>query len=133
MDEIIASLEAATAVINFISNCFGLLVALFSVVCMWKIHEKMGEEGWTAIISFYNNWILCKHTWGKGVMMLFFFIPIVGIFLQQMTNWRMFKGFKQSTLMCVLGMAIPAVTLAICAFGDAQYEDQIDDEIVAKL
>ncbi len=37
---------------------FIFVVAVFFIVCMWKIFEKAGVEGWKSIIPIYNTWKL---------------------------------------------------------------------------
>ena len=49
-----------------------LAVAVLLVASIWKIFAKAGEEGWKAIIPFYNNYILYKIVWDTK----FFFISL---------------------------------------------------------
>lgn len=37
---------------------FCLAIAVFFIICMWKIFEKAGQEGWKAIIPIYNVYVL---------------------------------------------------------------------------
>ncbi len=49
----------AIGVIIFLS-LFVLAVCVFYAYCMWKIYEKAGQPGWTAIVPIYNYYILTK-------------------------------------------------------------------------
>ena len=99
---------------------------IFAIICMWKIYTKMGEPGWVSLIPFYNNWVLCKHTWGgKGWMMFTWLIPVVGTFLMLATMFKMYKGFgKSGAFAIIVGMLLSPIALIICAFGNADYADQ---------
>ncbi|MGX2982669.1 hypothetical protein [Helicobacter sp. 23-1045] len=67
------------------------LVAL--VVSWWKIFKKGGEEGWAAIVPFYNAYILGKVAGGVGfgvgflvVVMIQFFGIIMGLVVMIITD-----------------------------------------------
>ena len=117
---------------------FALLIAVFYLVCSWKIYKKLGEPGFTSIIPFYNTYLLCKHTWGNGWVMLAMYLPtfITGLFdmvvlaaiasafvsiINYMTIWKLYRGFGKSTLFCVLGLFFTPITHAICAFDNSEY------------
>lgn len=53
---------------------FYLAIAVFSIVCMWKVFEKAGEAGWKSLIPIYNVYVYMKICWeGK-----YFFYIILG-------------------------------------------------------
>ena len=39
------------------------ITAVLLVVGQWFILEKMGEDGWKALIPFYGTYLLFKHAW----------------------------------------------------------------------
>lgn len=43
----------------------GLVAAGLIVAGKWKIFEKMGENGWKALIPVYSGYLIFKHTWSK--------------------------------------------------------------------
>ena len=117
---------------------FTFLVCIFYLICNWKIYSKLGEPGWASIIPFYNTYLLCKHTWGNGWLMLVMYIPsfITGLFdvdaltvlvslavsiFSYMTIWKLYRGFGKSTAFCVLGLFFTPITHAICAFDNSRY------------
>lgn len=71
-----------------IMSLIGLAIAIVSIIGMWKMFTKAGEEGWKAIIPVYNVYTLCKiigvSPWwiliifGAGVLSA---IPILGILI----------------------------------------------------
>ncbi len=50
-------------------------LAIFSLVCMWKIFEKAGEAGWKCLIPIYNIYIFFKIAWEPK----YFIYSILGI------------------------------------------------------
>jgi len=40
-----------------------IVVVIATLVGLWKIFTKAGEEGWKAIIPFYNNYVLFEIVW----------------------------------------------------------------------
>ena len=99
-----------------------LVIGIFVAICTWKCYVKMGEPGWACLIPFYNNWVLCKRTWGNGWMMLTYFIPYAGAVMSLITLVKMYKRFGKSTALSVLGtLFFPLILLAICAFDDSVY------------
>ena len=99
----------------------GSIVLVISIVAMWKLFEKAGEAGWKSIIPIYDVYILFKIAWGKGILFLLMFIPIVNIVIYIMLYWKLAKSFGQSTGMCVLMLFFPQIVMLILAFGSAEY------------
>ena len=53
-------LLAAFAGIMLVVVLISLAVAIVSIIGMWKMFTKAGEEGWKSIIPIYNMITLCK-------------------------------------------------------------------------
>lgn len=64
-----------------------------SIVAMYFIFEKAGEQGWKAIIPLYNIYILFRIAWGNGWYFLFLFIPIANIFFIIIMYVKLAKSF----------------------------------------
>ena len=80
---------AAFAGIMIFVILISLAVAIVSIIGMWKMFTKAGEEGWKAIIPIYNAYILCKITGVSPWWILITFIagflsivPIIGSLVQ---------------------------------------------------
>lgn len=97
------------------------IILVFMVVCNWLIYQKMCGQGWPSIVPIYNNWVLCRNTWGHGAMMFTFFIPFVGGIFQIVTLWKMYTGFGKSTGFKILSLFFPLITMAIVAFNSDEY------------
>jgi len=83
-----------------------LIVAIVSLVAMWKLFTKAGEAGWKVLIPIFNYVVLIAYiirlaqVYGKGV------------------------GFG------ILTLFFPEITLPILAFGSAQYEGPKSDAFI---
>lgn len=105
-----------------------LAIAVFLIVCNWKIFTKAGYDGWKSIIPFYNSYTLCEFTFGNGLWFLCIFagiIPVVGgialLLFSIVQNIRLAKAFGQSIGFAVGLIFLPIIFLPILAFGDSVY------------
>ena len=55
------------------------LLWIASVVGMWKMFEKAGQDGWPALIPFYNYYKLCEITMGNPWYWLRLFVFVVPV------------------------------------------------------
>lgn len=130
------AIMAAYGVFIIICMIFSLLISVFIIVCMWKIFTKAGEEGWKAIIPFYNSWILAKMVANNNVLVFLLtmgsflsIIPVLGWILSiaglvgaVMMDLGLAKVFGKDTLFGVLLIFFPYVMIPILAFGSATYD-----------
>lgn len=69
-------------------------VAVFMIVCMWKIFEKAGQEGWKAIIPIYGTYIMVTKIAGKDDNhFVLHLIPIINIYATIVTYMAVAKSF----------------------------------------
>jgi hypothetical protein len=141
--EVLVNIMEAAAGMLLVIGLIMLALGIFSIVCNWKIFVKMGAKGWASIIPFYCNWVLCERVWDNALVSLAIIIPgiagsfvdgtlstilsLVAIVASYVTNWKKYKRFNKSTGFCVLGIFLPIITDAICAFGDATYSDNVTE------
>jgi hypothetical protein len=108
---------------------FIFIVAVFYIVCSWKVFVKAGRPGWAAIIPIYNGWVFFEISGKPGWWALFAFlgfIPILGsipIFvLALIASMELAKRFGKDTVFgVVLLWLFSFIGLPILAFGDATY------------
>lgn len=106
-------------------------IAIFGIICMWKVFEKAGVEGWKSIIPVYNMWCLAEISGKPGwwaLVYLLCFIPIVNIFasiaalvLYVIVAIELAKSFGKEPVFALLLIFLNIIGLAILAFGDAKY------------
>lgn len=96
---------------------FWLAIAIVSIVAMWKIFEKAGEEGWKSIIPFYNLYIYSKIATGTGWWMFAVLVPYIGaLFFTIFTSIKMAKAFGKSNGFAVGLIFLNTIFICILAF-----------------
>lgn len=98
------------------------IIAIFGLVCLWKVFQKAGEPGWAAIVPFYNCYVLFKIIYGNGWRFLLLLIPIANIVFAVLAYIKLAKAFGKSAGFAVGLILLNPVFMGILAFGDAQYE-----------
>lgn len=99
-----------------------LLVAALMIVAMWKIFVKAGEEGWKAIIPFYNTYILYKITWGNGLYFLLLLIPCVNVVIQIITSVKLAKAFGKGIGFTLGLIFLGPIFQLILGFDSSEYK-----------
>lgn len=56
MEELIKAFQEVSMVVNIAS----IAIAVFTILCMWKVFNKAGEGGWKILIPIYNVYIQFK-------------------------------------------------------------------------
>lgn len=72
---------------------FSIAISILSIVALWMIFQKANEEGWAAIVPFYNLFVLYKITWGNGWFFLLLLIPIANLIIAIITMVKLAKAF----------------------------------------
>lgn len=99
----------------------GLVVALFMIICSWKIFVKAGKPGWASIIPIYSGIVLLEIV-GKPIWwIILFIIPLVNIVVIIMVIHRLSRSFGKDIGMTLLLLLIPVIGYPMLAFGDAKY------------
>src|SRR5688500_13843035 len=91
---------------------------LFYLVVAWKVFEKAGQPGWTAIIPFVNYFFLAKAAGKPAWWGILMFVPIVNIIVWFILCIDLAKRFGEGTLFGVGLALLPIVFFPILAFGD---------------
>ena len=95
-----------------------LACALLVLVSMWRVFDKAGEPGWTAIIPLVNYFFLAKaagRPWWWGILM---FVPIVNLVVWFILNIDLAKRFGGGVGFGVGLALLPIIFYPILAFGD---------------
>lgn len=103
-----------------------LVIAVIAIIAMWKMFEKAGEQGWKAIVPFYNMWILFELSGKPGWWCLFILIPYLGsviyFVLYCMAMIQLAKNFGKTTTFAVVGLILfNLVGFLILGFGKDKY------------
>ena len=114
MEEMLAALISGSIFLNIIS----LGISVVAIIAMWKIFVKAGEEGWAAIIPFYNLYVLYKIAWGNGWLFLLLLVPFAGFVVHIIMLVKLAKAFgKGGGFACGLIFLGP-IFMCIMAFSD---------------
>jgi len=98
------------------SSFFSLLIGALTIVALWFLFLKAGEEGWAAVVPFYNLYVLFKITWGNGWLFLLMLIPIANIVIGIITMVKLARVFgKGGGWACGLIFLYP-IFICITAF-----------------
>ncbi|MBY0476752.1 MAG: hypothetical protein K2Q24_03835 [Chitinophagaceae bacterium] len=110
---------------------FILIIALPSIIGMWKTFQKAGRQGWEAIVPVYNYMVMAelagKPSWW-GVLCI---IPYAGIIFQVWIKNLLCKKFNKDVGYTLGLVFLPFIFWPILGFGSAVYEDRnpIEHEI----
>ena len=105
-----------------------LAVMVVMIVAMWKIFEKAGQEGWKAIIPFYNIYILLKIVGKPGWWLILFLIPLVNYIFLIWTYNMLSKSFGKDEGFTVGLVLLGIVFFPILGFGSAVYLGPFGDK-----
>ena len=92
-----AAYAAASAGVMLVYSIFVLVIAVLTLVAMWKIFVKAGKPGWACLIPFYNMYCMYDIAWGNGWLFLLTFIPCVGFVFAIIMLFKLAKAFGQGT------------------------------------
>ena len=98
-----------------------LVIAVVSIIGMWKFFSKAGKPGWASIVPFYNMYCLFDIAWGNGWMFLLCFIPCVGAVFQIILCFKLAKAFGQGTGFGFGLLFLSPIFYMILGFGDSDY------------
>ena len=112
-----------TAVVAFmgIYMIVALLIAIFTIVCMWKVFTKAGQPGWASLIPFYNIYVTFEIAWGNGLLFLLMLIPVANFVVQIILYVKLSQSFGYSAAFAIGLIFLPIIFLPILAFGNSSY------------
>ncbi len=117
--EAMAVLFSFFFIIMYFIIIFGILAVAF--VGNWFIFKKAGQEGWKALIPYYNSWVLSEFTMGKGVYMLLMFVPVVNIVYSFYANYKLCESFGKDMGFYIGYLFLWPVFHLILAFDKSRY------------
>jgi hypothetical protein len=102
-------------------SVLGLAIALFYIICEWKVYTKAGKPGWAVIVPIYNIIVLLEIV-GKPVWwILLLLIPCVNIVIMFIIYIELAKVFGQGTGFGIGLILLGFIFLPILAFGSSVY------------
>ena len=103
----------------------GVVVALFALtlVSFWKVFEKMGQPGWTALIPFYSTAKMLEMTNRPLWWMMLTLIPVVNLCIYVNVFYRLAQCFGRGKWFAVGMVFLPFIFIPILAFGTSTYSN----------
>lgn len=100
-----------------------VLIFLISILPMWKIFEKAGQDGWKSIIPIYNTIILLKICGLSPWLVILSFIPYVKLILAIIIWYNLSKAFGKGIGFTLGLIFLDVIFLFILAFGSNEYNN----------
>lgn len=102
--------------------CWFIFIIIL-IAAMWKIYAKAGKPGWSAIIPFYNIWVLLEIVGRPGWWLILFFIPFVNFIIAIIVSIDLAKSFgKSAAYGIILLFFFNVIGYLMLGFGSAEYE-----------
>lgn len=99
------------------------LIFLISILPMWKIFEKAGQDGWKSIIPIYNTIILLKICGLSPWLVILIFIPYVKFILAIIIWYNLSKAFGKGIGFTLGLIFLDVIFLFILAFDSSEYDN----------
>ena len=110
---------------NLGSSVISFAASIIAVVAWWFLNVKAGEEGWAAIIPFYNVWVQFRIVYGSGWKCLLLLVPLLNIVVYIMFSIRLAQVYGQGIGMGIVCLLFPTVGYCILAFGPGSYRGPV--------
>ena len=106
---------------------FSIALAIFEIVCVWKVYEKASKPGWASIIPIYSTWVLFEICGFSGALSLLIFIPVIGwiavVILTIVCYFRLAESFGKSSSFGVGLWFLNPIFMSILAFDNSTYSE----------
>lgn len=94
---------------------------IISVIALWKLFEKAGEEGWKAIIPFYNAYMTSKLSMNNGWLFLLVLIPIIRVIYTGALCYAISKSFGKKTPYAIGLFFLYPIFIIMLGFDNSRY------------
>lgn len=99
-----------------------MIVAVVSIVAMWKLFTKAGRPGWASIIPIYNTYTLFDIVYpGHGIKFLLMLIPFVNIYIGIKCYIDLAKAFGKSGAYALGLIFLNPIFMCILGFDSSVY------------
>lgn len=112
------ALTGGAAVVTWLIT---MVIAVASLVGMWKVYAKAGEPGWAAIVPYMNTYKLFKIAYGNGWKFLFLLVPIANIYFGIMVYVKLAKAFGKGGGYAAGLIFLNPIFMIMLGFDDSTY------------
>jgi hypothetical protein len=92
------------------------------IASLWKVFDKAGQKGWTAIIPILNTLVLLKVVHKELWWIILFIIPCVSIVAWVIVAFSLARAFDKGSGFGLGLVILPFIFFPILGFGSAQYD-----------
>ncbi len=103
-----------------------LAFIVLMIASLWKLFDKAGQKGWTAIVPILNIIVLLKVVHKELWWIILFLIPCVSIVALVIVYFNVAKAFGKGAGYGLGLIILPFIFFPILGFGSAQYALQPD-------
>lgn len=101
---------------------FYFILTVVNLAGLWKIFEKAGFPGWSALIPLYNIFILVKIIDLPTAFAFFYFIPVINIMAHAYTCFKLAQCFNKNPIYYTAGLFIlPFVFVPVLGLGSSRF------------
>jgi len=102
-------------------SLFMFVIAVLSIIALWKIFSKAGEEGWKSIIPIYNTVVLLKIVGRPWWWLLLLLIPLVNLIVLIIVMNDLSKSFGHGVGFTLGLLFLSTLFFLILGFGGSKY------------
>jgi len=114
------AVTAAEAAVSTTMLVIILAMALVVLISLWRVFEKAGEPGWTAIIPLVNYFFLAKAAGKPAWWGILMFVPIMNLIVWFILCIDLAKRFGKGTGFGIGLALLSFIFFPILGFGDAE-------------
>ena len=116
------ALFGAIAAMGVMFYIISLLIAVFAIICQWKIFTKAGKPGWASLIPIYNMVVLFQVANMNPWLLLLMLIPIANIIVMILLYVNLAKAFGKGGGFAVGLLFLNIIFMAILAFDSSEHQ-----------
>lgn len=98
------------------------ILAVWTIICRWKMFQKAGLPGWWAIIPFYNIYLRFKMSWMSGWWVLSLLFPPLFLIAFIVSFFKVPQRFGKHWAWGFGLWFLNPIFIGILAFGKASYK-----------
>jgi hypothetical protein len=109
---------AAAALAGFmvVMWLIGAILAVISIISLWKLFVKAGKPGWAALVPIYNIVVMLEIV-GRPVWWVFlYFVPVVSLVASVIVTLDFAKSYGKDLVFGILMILFPVPMYPILAF-----------------
>ena len=104
-----------------------MLMSVLSLAGYWFLFVKANEDGWKALIPFYNAYTAFDIVYGNGLKALMLLVPGLQIVVGIMFSYRLAQVFGKDTIFSILTVLFSPIMMLVIAFTpDSNYQGPCD-------